>query len=97
MSDIFKDMQKPEDEIARLNDILDDTLSPKPAVSLSSRLDGANEVEESDQFKAEYAAMIERIKVKVPTETVAKPASSANEATGEVDYAALIEEENKKK
>ena len=94
---IFKDMQKPETEISKLNDILDDVLSPMPANTLASRLDGTADDETSDQFKAEYAAMVERIKGKVAAEPVAKPESVADDATGDIDYASLIEEENKKK
>lgn len=94
---IFKDMQKPEAEISKLNDILDDVLSPSHSNTLTSRLDGENTAESSDQFKAEYAAMMERIKGKVATEPIAKPETSSNDATGDIDYANLIEEENKKK
>lgn len=94
---IFKDMQKPEAEISRLNDILDDVLSPGQASTLESRLDGTDFIEDSDQFKAEYASMMERLKGKVASEPVAKPASETNDATGDIDYATLIEEENKKK
>ena len=94
---IFKDMQKPEAEISKLNDILEEALSPKPAITLASRLDGTANDEVSDQFKAEYAAMVERIKGKVATEPVAKPITAADDATGDIDYADLIEEENRKK
>lgn len=94
---IFKDMQKPADEISKLNDILDGALSPQSQnVSLASRLDGTAEDETSDQFKVEYAAMMERIKSKVAPEAVAKPAASANAATGDIDYAGIVDEENKK-
>lgn len=93
---IFNDMQKPADEISKLNDILDGVLAPKAETSLASRLDGTSE-EESDQFKAEYAAMMDRIKAKVTPETVAKPIASAETATGDIDYAGIVEEENKKK
>ena len=94
---IFKDMQKPETEISKLNDILEEALSPKPAITLASRLDGTANDEVSDQFKAEYAAMVERIKGKVATEPIAKPITAADDATGDIDYADLIEEENRKK
>ncbi|MDE6691313.1 MAG: hypothetical protein K2K04_05010 [Clostridia bacterium] len=93
---IFKDMQKPADEISKLNDILDGVLAPQTETSLASRLDGTADAEESDQFKAEYAAMMDRIKTKVAPEAVAKPASSANAATGDIDYAGIVDEENKK-
>lgn len=89
---IFKDMDKSESEIAKLNEILE----PRPVETISSRLDGTNvsEEENSDWFKAEYAAMMERVKSKVAPEAVARPADLA---TGEIDYAGIIEEENKKK
>ena len=94
---IFKDMQKPETEISKLNGILENVLSPAPASTLTSRLDGTADTEMSDQFKAEYAAMLERIKVKVASEPIAKPVAAANDETGDIDYADLIEEENRKK
>lgn len=90
---IFKDMDKSEAEIAKLNEILE----PRPAETISSRLDGVNvsEEENSDWFKAEYAAMMERVKGKVSPEAVAHP--KAESATGDIDYAGIIDEENKKK
>lgn len=95
---IFKDMQKPADEIARLNNILDGALSQRSEMSnLTSRLDGVPEEEQSDQFKAEYAAMMERIKTKVTPETVSKPSDNTNTSTGDIDYAGIVDEENKKK
>lgn len=88
---IFKDINKSEEELAKLNDIL----NPEPVSSISSRLDGVAEDEVSDQFKAEYAAMIERIKGKVAPEAVANPAAASS--TGDIDYAGIVAEENKKK
>ena len=93
---LFKDMQKPTDEIAKLNDILDGALSPKVSDTFSSRLDGTPIEETSDQFNAEYAAMMERIKAKVAPEPVAR-AAEAPVATGDIDYAGIVDEENKKK
>lgn len=95
ISAIFKDISKSEDELAKLNEILD----PKPTESISSRLDGVGVPEEemSDQFKAEYAAMIERVKGKITPEAVAKPDSEGVSATGDIDYAGIVAEENKKK
>lgn len=90
---IFKDINKSEDELAKLNEILD----PEPVSSISSRLDGVAEDEVSDQFKAEYAAMIERVKGKVATETVANPEATDAVSTGDIDYAGIVAEENKKK
>ncbi len=94
---IFSDMEKPVDEIARLNDILDGVLSPQPETSLTSRLDGEAEEENSEQFKAEYAAMMERLKAKVAPETVSKPATDISDATGDINFDGIIAEENKKK
>ena len=93
ISSIFKDIDKSETELAKLNEILD----PAPVASISSRLDGVAEDEVSDQFKAEYAAMIERVKGKVSTEKVASADAISSKATGEVDYEGIIAEENKKK
>lgn len=92
---IFKDINKSEEELAKLNEILD----PKPVESISSRLDGnmVDEVEASDQFKAEYAAMIERVKGKIAPEAVSKPDDAMVSATGDIDYAGIVAEENKKK
>lgn len=89
---IFKDISKSEAELAKLNDVL----NPEPVSSISSRLDGVAEDEVSDQFKAEYAAMIERVKGKVAPEAVAKTDSGVA-ATGDIDYAGIVAEENKKK
>ncbi len=94
---IFKDMQRPADEISKLNNILDSVLTPQAENTLASRLDGTFEAEESDQFKTEYAAMIERVKGKINPETVAKPDGFDISATGDIDYAGIVAEENKKK
>ena len=93
ITSIFKDINKSEEELAKLNEILD----PKPVDSISSRLDGVAEDEMSDQFKAEYAAMIERIKGKIAPEAVTKPEGTDVTATGDIDYAGIVAEENKKK
>ena len=93
ITSIFKDIDKSETELAKLNEILD----PAPVASISSRLDGVAEDEVSDQFKAEYAAMIERVKGKVSTEKVASADAISSNVTGDVDYEGIIAEENKKK
>lgn len=95
---VFKDINSTSEAIDKLNGVLDKALTPQSSGTLSSRLDGTSEIEESDQFKAEYAAMIERIKGKVtPADTVAKPAA-ANDATGDnIDIAGIIEDENNKR
>ena len=56
----------------------------------------ADAVEESDQFKAEYAAMVERVKGKIAPEAVSKPDNAEVSATGDIDYAGIVAEENKK-
>ncbi len=92
ITSIFNDIGKSEKELAKLNEIL----NPQPAASISSRLDGVAEDETSEQFKAEYAAMIERVKGKVAPEAVAKPSENID-STGDIDYAGIVAEENKKK
>ena len=94
ISTIFQEISKSEQELAELNTIL----NPKPAENITSRLEGtpADEAEESEQFKAEYMAMIERLKVKMVPETVSKPDSSSLSATGDIDYNGIFEEEKKK-
>lgn len=91
---IFKDMQAPVSALEKLNATLDDVLAPELASSNTSRLDPEPQ-EESDEFKAEYAAMLERIKGAVNTEPVAKPAS-AFDLTDPVDFVDLIKKENEK-
>ncbi len=93
ITSIFKDINKSETELAKLNEIL----NPKPMDSMSSRLDSSSEDDVSDQFKAEYAAMIERVKGKVAPETVTNPINNGVSATGDIDYAGIVAEENKKK
>ncbi|MBR6071813.1 MAG: hypothetical protein IKP77_03150 [Acholeplasmatales bacterium] len=94
---IFKDMEKPAQEIEKLNNILDETLAPKQEKSLISRLDNENPEENTDQFKAEYAAMLDRIKSQVGKENVAKPQSEDITATGDIDFEGIIADENKRK
>lgn len=93
ITSIFKDISKSENELAKLNEILD----PQPVDNISSRLDGVAEDEMSDQFKAEYAAMIERLKGKITPEAVTKPEGADVTATGDIDYAGIVAEENNKK
>lgn len=91
---IFKDINKSEEELAKLNEIL----NPKPIETVASRLDGnASQDEMSDEFKAEYAAMVERVKTKIAPEAVLKPEGAEAAATGDIDYAGIVAEENKKK
>lgn len=93
INSIFKDMSKSERELAKLNEIFE----PKPVDSISSRLDGTAEDETSDQFKAEYDAMMWRLKKgPLTSETIAKP-DIVDGITGDLDYASIIAEENKKK
>lgn len=94
---IFKDMQRPVDEITKLNDILDSVIAPQSEPTLTSRLDGVPAEESSEQFAAEYAAMIERIKNKVAPERVATPSCESSTVTGDIDFDGIIAEENKRK
>ncbi len=96
IANIFKDIQKSESEIGKLNDIL----SPKPVISISSCLDGngGDEVEKTDWYKAELAAAVEMANDKIAPIKVATPASeSAVLGTGDLDFSGIIAEENKKK
>ena len=93
---IFKDMKKPAEELSKLNDILNDISAPLGEDTLSSRLDGPIN-EKSEEFQAEYAEMMERIKAQTGKETVTKPATENAEMTGLIDYAGVIAEENNKK
>lgn len=90
---IFTDINKSEAELAKLNDIL----NPEPVNSISSRLDGVADDEMSDQFKAEYAATIERVKGKIAPEKIANTETLDAISTGDIDYAGIVAEENKKK
>lgn len=91
---IFDDIGRSEQELAKLNEIL----NPEPAASIPSRLDDVAEDEATDEFKAEYAAMVERVKGKVAPERVARPdTADASATTGDIDYAGIVAEENKKK
>lgn len=93
ITSIFKDIKVSETELAKLNEIL----NPEPINTISSRLDGVSEEETSDQFKAEYKAMLERIKPRIAPNAVTKPETDNLTSTGNIDYAGIVEEENKKK
>lgn len=93
ITSIFEDIGKSENELAKLNSIL----NPRPVQSIASRLDGIAEDETTDEFKAEYAAMIERVKGKVAPEAVVKADGRETAGTGDIDYAGIVAEENKKK
>ncbi len=91
---VFSDMQKATSVFQPLNDALSEAVTPKAVYS--SLLDGSD-ITESEQYKAEYEAMLERVKSKVAPDPIAKAAESKASNTGEIDYAGLIDEENKKK
>lgn len=94
ISSIFSDINKSESEIAKLNDLLD----PQPVPTITSRLDGGVPADElTDDFKAEYEAMVMRVGDKAFPESVAKSDSTHVTPTGEIDYAGIMSEENKKK
>lgn len=96
---IFKDMEKTESEISKLNEILE----PQPVDTIASRLDGTStsEEENADWFKTEYEAMLERIKPRITPETVTKPDPETKPdydgLTGDIDYDGIMEIEKKKK
>lgn len=93
ITSIFGDIDEAEAELKKLNDML----SPSLESSKPSRLESVAEEEESDEFKAEYAAMIERIKHKVAPEAVAAPDATRATLTGDIDYEGIVSEENKRK
>ena len=89
-------MNKTSEEIANLNGILDSVLMPETEHTYASIIEGADPIEESEQFKAEYEAMMIRIGKKVSGEPVAKPETGVVGATGNLDFDGLMAEENKK-
>jgi hypothetical protein len=95
IASIYKDIGKSESELADLNKLFE----PIPIRSVSSRLDEIPEDEKSDEFKAEYAAMIERLKP-IP-DSVQQPKdidiTDGLTSTGNIDYKGIVDEENKKK
>ena len=94
---VFKDIQGTSDAVDSLNSVLDQALTPQASSTIASRLDGNYGAEDSEQFKAEYAAMMERIKSQVAGDTVTKPQSATNDSTGDfIDIAGIISDENKK-
>lgn len=93
MTTIFKDINAGEQEIAKLNRIFDDAFAVGTKSSPVSLLDENNE-EDTDQYKAEMAAAMERVKGAIGSQTVAKPETAAT--TGDIDYAGIVDEENKK-
>lgn len=93
---VFKDIQNTSNAIDELNSTLDKVLTPQDSDTLASRLNGTSSLEESDWYKAEYAAMLERIKGKVTPNPVAKPMSDISDLTGDFDIAGIIAEEQKK-
>lgn len=95
MKSIFKDINASEQELAKFNSIMDDALATGTKPTIASRLDGSDE-EDTDWFKAEMASAMERVKGVVGSTTVAKPETEAA-ATGDIDYAGIVAEENKKK
>lgn len=88
---IYQELNETENAMSKLNE----SLMPKPKRTLAIRLDGVDsEEEESEQFKAEYAAMLERLKGKVGTKTIATPDSANSDervGTGMLDFAGIID------
>ena len=93
---IFKDINAPADEIARLNAIFDETMAVGAESTLESRLNATAADENNEAFAAEYAAMMERIKGKVAPDSVVAAADVAAD-TGNIDIEGIINDENKKK
>ena len=94
LSSIFNDISKAEKGLANLSD----SLNPKLVDNNTSRLDGVDEIETSDLFKAEYAAMIDRVGDKTKEAMVSVPKTDSNiSATGVVDYDGIMGEEKGKK
>lgn len=96
LSKIFKDINAPAEELARLNAIFEDSMSVGVESSLESRLNAASPEENNAAFAAEYAAMLDRIKVKVAPESVV-PAGDVVADTGNIDIEGIINDENNKK
>lgn len=92
ITSIFTDINNAENDLAKLNEIF----SPKPEVTLASRLDGVAPADEATpEFNKEYEAMKERLRHKVAPEAVTNPEADVS-ATGEIDYAGIISDENNK-
>ncbi|MGN0796852.1 MAG: hypothetical protein ACI4M5_01445 [Christensenellales bacterium] len=92
---IFGDINKTLGELDKLNESLSIATDPKPESRLDDYVGGDSELENLDWFKAERAAAEERIKNRIASERVSKAAPSDN-LTGDIDYAGIIDEENRK-
>ncbi|MCR4660736.1 MAG: hypothetical protein K5765_01895 [Clostridia bacterium] len=96
---VFKDVENPFDKIADINKTLDNVISPE--VNSSLYHDDYDPVEDSEEYKLEYDAMLGRIRNQLSDVQNVNPASNDSTlndiTTGDVDVAGIVEEENKKK
>ena len=88
-------MQRPADEISKLNGILGDALAPAGASDLETvlGLSAESDLVNSDRYRAELANAIGR--TNGPAVPAAEPADAVE--TGEFDISKLMSEENKRK
>lgn len=86
---IFEDIDKTERGIDSLNNVID-----PPATNTWSDILGETSLDEqSDEFKAEYQAAIDRAKVVIAAQSVAKPVAYD---TGDINCAGIMNDENNK-
>lgn len=72
---------------------IDEALNPTPQKRMSSILEDSNEEEETEEFKAEYAALMEKVKSQINAEKVVN-ANPADSLTGDIDYEGIVKKEN---
>ena len=100
---VLEDIQGPTEQLQEFNDIVDSVLIPESESSFKNGIDDLlpkEQTEHSEEFKAEYEAMLLRIKPKVQSNKVVKADDLPDEELntgGLVDYEGIISEENKKK
>lgn len=95
---IFSDMLRPMNEIQKLNDTLDAIMFPTGNIAIGSDLDPVSNEAEDERFKAEYDAMIDRLRPRVEGSSVAAPAVTAeSDDTGNFDIDELISGANTRK
>lgn len=86
---IFDDIDKTEHGIESLNNVMD----PPAANTWSDILGETSLDEQSDDFKAEYQAAIDRAKPVIAAQSVAKPVAYD---TGDINCAGIMNDENSK-
>ena len=96
---VFKDVDNPFDKIADINKTLDNVISPEITTSLYH--DEYDPVEDSEEYKLEYDAMLGRISNQLSQGPKVNPVSAGStvvdNSTGDIDVAGIVDEENKKK